>query len=158
MSRNLSVVEPHPSVVSGGYIGSGRGGAGNYKHYKRSDLSDGATATGPPARTNIPKPSKRVFLGGRGGAGNAITPNRQSEEAIFQFDEEMLKRRESVAPTYHIGRGGAANWVDESKPRTERMGSTDSSASTHSGASTSSSVRRSMGDALGRWSKRLSRE
>ena len=38
MPRNFSVVEPHPSVVNhGGYIGSGIGGAGNYKHYNRDD-------------------------------------------------------------------------------------------------------------------------
>ncbi|EMC92134.1 hypothetical protein BAUCODRAFT_27483 [Baudoinia panamericana UAMH 10762] len=153
MSRNLSVTEPHPSVVrSSGYIGSGRGGAGNYRLYSSETLTNGPNATGPAARVSLTKPFKRTVLAGRGGAGNRVT---EHDEQIFQFDEDMLKRRESAAPIYHVGRGGAANWVDETtlNPRTERTASTDSRASVKSDGSASSSVRRSMEGALGRLKK-----
>ncbi|TKA76938.1 hypothetical protein B0A55_03119 [Friedmanniomyces simplex] len=159
-SRTLSVVEPHPSVVkSSGYIGSGRGGAGNYQRYQSSDLSSGPNASGPAALTNIIRPVKqRVMPAGRGGAGNMFRPSTHDEPSIFQFDEELIKRRESAAPVYHIGRGGAANWVHDSKSRTERQGSSDSSASVHSDGSSGSSVRRSMEGAFGRLQRRLAKQ
>ncbi|KAK0894331.1 hypothetical protein LTR91_021315 [Friedmanniomyces endolithicus] len=115
-TRTHSVVEPHPSVVksSSGYIGSGRGGAGNFQRYQSSALSSGPNASGPAALTpnlgSTPKP--RVMPAGRGGAGNMFRSGSSAHEEpnIFQFDEELIKRRESAAPVYHIGRGGAANW------------------------------------------------
>jgi hypothetical protein len=73
----------------------------------------------------------------------------ESEEAIFQFDEEMIRKREAQsAPIYHIGRGGAANWVDASKetkvkPSNHRKDSTssgNSNASVHSNGSTTQRV------------------
>ncbi|KAI7046148.1 hypothetical protein KC317_g23486, partial [Hortaea werneckii] len=71
MPRNFSVVEPHPSVVNhGGYIGSGIGGAGNYKHYNRAELTPGPSAQGPAARIPLKKRPDRVVPCGRGGAGN----------------------------------------------------------------------------------------
>jgi len=85
-----------------------------------------------------------------------FTPS-ETEETMFQFDEEMVKRRESQAPVYHIGRGGAANFIDETKPKTTRMGSTDSTASVNSDHSTGS-VRRSMEGAFGRLSRKLSKQ
>lgn len=160
MSRTYSVTEPHPSVVKGGYIGTGRGGAGNYKHYKSSELSAGPSATGPAARVTLPQPETRNVAAGRGGAGNmfrATPPAFEAEQRVFQFDEEMVKRREAAAPMYHIGRGGAANFVDETKPRANRMGSTDSTASISSERSTGSSVRRSVEGAFGRMTRKLSK-
>ena len=49
-------------------------------------------------------------MSGRGGAGNAFPA---SERAIFSFDEELERqlRWESVAPVYHVGRGGAGNLI-----------------------------------------------
>ncbi|KAK5164772.1 uncharacterized protein LTR77_009435 [Saxophila tyrrhenica] len=143
MSRNLSLVEPHPSVPStGGYVHAGRGGAGNYKHYQPSTLTSGPSATGPASRISLSKPfSKRPSAPhptGRGGAGNMFKPSSTGpgeEERVFQFDEEMVRRREGqgVAPVYHIGRGGAANVVKEERPgRTERVGSTASVLSSSS--------------------------
>jgi len=159
-SRNLSVVEPHPSVVkSGAYIGSGIGGAGNIRRYDSTALSSGPDATGPAsALASISRPSqKRVVASGRGGAGNMFRPTE--EPSIFQFDEELVKRRESAAPMYHIGRGGAANYVvDDGKPRTQRMGSSDSSASINSDRSAGSSVRRSMEGAFGRLQRKLGKQ
>src|ERR1700761_6107908 len=136
MSRNVSVTEPHPSVPkAGGYVFVGRGGAGNYKRYKGDELTSGPTASGPASRISLTKGFKRqpaVQPTGRGGAGNMFRAP-DNEERVFQFDEEMVKRREMQAPVYHIGRGGAANYVDETtqqqqqqqqQPRSERMGST----------------------------------
>jgi hypothetical protein len=81
-------------------------------------------------------------------------------EAIFQFDEEMIKKRETQsAPVYHIGRGGAGNLFHESskknhtidnKPKTHRSdsnSSADSSASVHSASSAARAV---LGSVFGR--------
>ncbi|KAK5108690.1 hypothetical protein LTR62_008095 [Meristemomyces frigidus] len=158
MPRNLSVIEPHPSYVrQSSYIGSGRGGAGNYAKYASNEISTGPDATGPASLHTATKPPQRRVISGRGGAGNMFTPS-QSETAMFQFDEEMAARRAHVAPTYHVGRGGAANWVDESKPVTQRKVSMDSAASVHSDKSAASSVRRSIGDALGHFQRRISKQ
>lgn len=57
----------------------------------------------------------------------------EPEEPMFQFDEEMVKKRDNSAPVYHIGRGGAGNLFTEAQPRpvnnNTRKDSTDSSAS-----------------------------
>lgn len=161
MSRSYSVTEPHPSVVKGAYLGSGRGGAGNYVHYSDATLTSGPNATGPPARVELTRPKvQRTVFAGRGGAGNMYKSSRahySPEPEVFQFDEELMKRRESVpAPMYHIGRGGAANFVVE-KPNANRMNSTASVASVSSERSTSSSVRRSVEGAFSKLSKRLSK-
>lgn len=129
MSRNMSLVEPHPTVPkSGGYIMSGRGGAGNIKRYKPEEVTSGDSASGPASRISLSRPFRRVVPSGRGGAGNMFSAN---EESIFQFDEEMVKARESATPVYHIGRGGAGNLVNKKSSinSLERKDSTDSSAS-----------------------------
>lgn len=137
MTRSASVIEPHPTVPkSGGYIGGGRGGAGNIKKYRAEELSNGASATGPASRISLARPfGKRTITSGRGGAGNVFSSN---EESIFQFDEEMIKSRETahVTPVYHIGRGGAGNWINEAKPVTasQRKNSTDSERSNEESA------------------------
>ncbi|KAK1070888.1 hypothetical protein LTR12_007139 [Friedmanniomyces endolithicus] len=163
-TRTHSVVEPHPSVVksSSNYIGSGRGGAGNYQRYHSSALSSGPNASGPAALTpNLNTPKPRVVPAGRGGAGNMMFRSSAHEEPnIFQFDEELIKRRESAAPVYHIGRGGAANWGGESKaPWTaERKGSSDSGASVYSDGSSGREGRRSLEGAFGRLQRRLTKQ
>jgi hypothetical protein len=73
---------------------------------------------------------------------------------MFQFDEEMHARRENQAPVYHIGRGGAANFVNESKPRAHRMPSSD--ASSVSSGSSAGSARRSIEGAIGKFTRKLS--
>lgn len=140
MSRNYSVTEPHPSVPrTGGYIYGGRGGAGNYKRYKAEDLTSGPTATGPASRVSLPQTFKRqaAVPAGRGGAGNMVK-RHEAEERVFSFDEELVRQRESSTPIYHIGRGGAANWVDETRSskstRTESVSSDDSTSSKVRGA------------------------
>jgi hypothetical protein len=156
MSRNLSITEPHPSVPkSGGYIGGGRGGAGNYQRYKSSDLTSGPTANGPASRISLSKPVSRTVPAGRGGAGNMY----HESEAIFQFDEEMIKKREThSAPVYHIGRGGAGNLFHDSKkshtidnkPKTHRSDSNSSAGSSASVHSASSAARAVLGSVFGR--------
>lgn len=126
MSR-LSVTEPHPNASKAGYISSGVGGAGNYRRYKPEEVSKGSDATGPASRVPLSKPTKRVVLGGRGGAGNAVSSRH--EESIFQFDEEMVNKREVSAPIYRIGRGGVGNTFAAQKPASLRKDSTDSSGS-----------------------------
>ena len=138
-------------------MGGGRGGAGNYKHYAGSEISSGPNAAGPASRVSLTRPFKRTMTAGRGGAGNMFTPT-ETEISIFQFDEEMVKRRETQAPVYHIGRGGAANVIDETKPRTGRNYSTDSTASISSGGSDGSSVRRSVEGAFGKLTRKLSKQ
>ncbi|KXS94492.1 hypothetical protein AC578_4511 [Pseudocercospora eumusae] len=134
MSRNYSVVEPHPTVPkSGGYVGGGRGGAGNFKRYKSEEITDGQNASGPASRITLSRPFRRNIPAGRGGAGNMFS---ETEESIFQFDEELLKYRQNSTPVYRIGRGGAGNMVNENKAISlSRKDSTDSSASAASEAS-----------------------
>lgn len=158
MSRNYSVTEPHPSVPKSGKVvlGGGIGGAGNYKRYNASEVTAGATANGPPSRVSLNRPKPRTVMSGRGGAGNYKAP--ESEIPMFQFDEELTKRCEHEAPVYHIGRGGAANFVKDSQQqpiRSTRMGSSDSSASISSGSS-AGSARRSIEGAFGRLTRKLS--
>lgn len=126
MSR-FSVTEPHPSAPKAGYISAGIGGAGNFRRYKPEEVTKGPDATGPASRVSLSKPTKRVVLGGRGGAGNFISS--RNEESIFQFDEEMVKKRDVSAPVYQVGRGGAGNIFASHKPSSSRKDSTDSSGS-----------------------------
>ena len=162
MPRNYSVTEPHPSVAKG-YFGSGIGGAGNYQKYSPSTLTPGPNATGPAARVELTRPqAPRVVLSGRGGAGNSrrYQAPTSPEPEIFQFDEEMMKQRGTVAPIYHFGRGGGGNFIDERKPSgAGRAGSVDSgsAASVSSDRSRSSSVRRKMDGAFGKLAKVLSK-
>lgn len=157
MSTNLSVTEPHPTVPSGGaYIGSARGGAGNFRRYKTDSLTTGPDATGPASRINLRNPFKRsaaVIPTGRGGAGNMFKAP-DPEECIFQFDEEMIKRRDVQAPVYHIGRGGAANFVDEREEPSpmRRTDSSESSGSLSSDDSTSSQLRGTINKLVRRFS------
>ncbi|QIW94867.1 hypothetical protein AMS68_000385 [Peltaster fructicola] len=155
MDRKFSIAEPHPSVPkSGAYLAGGRGGAGNYKRYNAEELTSGANATGAASRMPLNKHYPRNITIGRGGAGNNKWIAPETEQSIFQFDEEMVARRESQAPVYHIGRGGAANFVDETKPKTTRQGS---NASTNSVAS-NDSIRRSLEGVFGRLQRGLSRQ
>ena len=68
--------------------------------------------------------------------------NSDAEERMFQFDEEMLRRSDAQAPVYHIGRGGAANWIDEREASLAtsraRQSSAASTASNNSNESSSS--------------------
>lgn len=158
MSRNYSVTEPHPSVPRSGNVvlGSGIGGAGNYKRYTQTELTSGPSAQGPPSRIvlNRAPSSQRPVRVGRGGAGNFVSKTPETEQAMFQFDEEMHARRENQAPVYHIGRGGAANFVNEAKPSAQRMNSSD--ASSVSSGSSAGSARRSIEGAIGKFTRKLS--
>lgn len=83
-------------------------------------------------------------------------PSSDAEERVFQFDEEIVKRCEAKAPVYHIGRGGAANWVDERDVEQRERLRQDSSASSESvvsdASAPSSNVRRSISSFARRFS------
>lgn len=154
MPRNFSVTEPHPTVPKAGvYLAGGRGGAGNYHRYKAEDLTTGPNAAGPASLLPLSKKFPRSVAVGRGGAGNHYKMP-ETEQSMFQFDEEMVSRRETYAPVYHIGRGGAANYVNENKPKSQRQYSTGSSGSTTS----NESVRRSLEGVVGKLQRKLSRQ
>ncbi|KAK6359011.1 hypothetical protein TWF696_000183 [Orbilia brochopaga] len=98
----FSTYEPAPHTA---YYHTGIGGAGNYRRLTATEI-----AAPRPTPSNV-KPQPRPFYGGRGGIGNA---HLASERAIFSFDEELQRdrlRRETIAPMYTVGRGGAGNIV-----------------------------------------------
>lgn len=132
-SRNFSITEPHPSVPSHQSTAFhwGRGGAGNVTRVTAKDVTPGPNATGPASRIKLPSPpSNGQFLTGRGGAGNV-----HRERAIFSFDEELRQQQrlqEAASPIYHVGRGGSGNFIDETKPQSDRKGSASSTFSNDS--------------------------
>ena len=77
---------------------------------------------------------------GRGGAGNVFKPV-ETEECVFQFDEEMVINRDLQAPVYHIGRGGAGNEVNERHDQIRSRERSPSSDSEKSNSSSTSSFR-----------------
>ncbi|EWC48852.1 hypothetical protein DRE_00157 [Drechslerella stenobrocha 248] len=98
----FTTYEPAPHTA---YYHTGIGGAGNYRRLTASEIA------APRPRTSDVKTQPRPFYGGRGGVGNA---HGASERAIFSFDEELQRdklRRDSIAPMYTVGRGGAGNIV-----------------------------------------------
>ena len=134
MSPNYLLTEafPRPSYP----YHTGRGGAGNVVR-KRPQLVNSSNANTinssdslnnstidpelancvyPPPRgmsvsTNATRPSQRWkgLSSGRGGFGNL---HPASELAMFSFDEELErlnKTQDSIAPVYHVGRGGMGN-------------------------------------------------
>jgi hypothetical protein len=140
-SRSYSIVEPHPNPSSTHYMSTGRGGAGNAVRTSPSQLTRGADATGPAAAAaairaslSSSKPNSSTYppstksssssnygMLGRGGAGNAFPV---SERAIFSFDEELerqLRWERDVAPVYHVGRGGACQWLTRRPPTKRRQ-------------------------------------
>ena len=112
----------HPTIL----VRGGRGGAGNYRlvePYPTQPLVSSAASSSDRSCSTFSKSSFKssssgIFATGRGGAGNM---HFASERAMFRFDEELAQERrryQAPAPIYHIGRGGAANFV--APPRQER--------------------------------------
>lgn len=134
MSAHYQITEPHPSA--GKYIHSGRGGAGNT--FRAPTTSSPTSARGPASLFGgqIPLTSTK-FSSGRGGAGN-IHPS--SERAAFSFDEELERqtsrerKMKEEGAVYHVGRGGAGNWIS-ARPAGDRKDSSSSSDSIGSGRS-----------------------
>jgi hypothetical protein len=148
------ITEPRPSVPSGHYIHSGRGGAGNISHVDPKTVpSATSTTTAHPISRNAPHTATVVsnptasatasnvvpsstpyYPAGRGGAGNMY---HARERPMFSFDEELERQRkmmEHQAPVYHVGRGGAGNYANEdaylqrSSPRSESDAASRSSS------------------------------
>ncbi|KAF2175722.1 hypothetical protein K469DRAFT_609684 [Zopfia rhizophila CBS 207.26] len=149
------ITEPHPSVPASNLYHSGRGGAGNITRVNPKNITSGPNASGPASLIKLsPPPANALFTSGRGGAGNV---HREKERAMFSFDEELAQQerlREHAAPVYHIGRGGAGNYVDEMHPRTSRQNSASSNSSSDNEAH---GVRQSLEGAWHRVSKQFSR-
>merc|ERR1711881_200168 len=112
MSRNYSITEPHPSVPTTHMAGYGRGGAGNMVRANPSNITTGATATGPASAGKLRSPQANAY---------------------FSFDEELARQQKMMdhqTPYYHVGRGGAGNLIDEySQKRRSSGSSTESSGS-----------------------------
>jgi hypothetical protein len=110
--------------------GYGRGGAGNMVRVNPQNITAGATATGPASAGKLRAPTPNAYYAsGRGGAGNL---HKESERAIFSFDEELARQQKMMdhqTPYYHVGRGGAGNLVDENTMRRSSGSSTESSGS-----------------------------
>jgi len=122
---SFTTYEPAPHTT---HYHTGIGGAGNYRKLTPAEIAS------PKAKSHDIKPQARPFYGGRGGVGNA---HAASERTMFSFDEELQReklRRESVAPMYAVGRGGAGNII----PSEEEVVSNDS----EDGVSLEGSVRR----------------
>ncbi|KAI4716915.1 hypothetical protein E4T48_06846 [Aureobasidium sp. EXF-10727] len=163
VSLSYLISEPHPSAPRGrstAYLGSGRGGAGNYARYKVEELTVGNEATGPASRSAIsPPPATQKYTAGRGGMGNTFT-RQDSQRAIFSFDEELARDQKLMdarakAPVYHTGRGGSGNFVDEMKPSASRQ---NSAASVSSNGSSVSDKARRIGGAFRSLSRTWSRD
>lgn len=157
MPQTYRITEPHPSLPASHYYHSGRGGAGNTTYIRDArTITNGQTAMGPASAGKIASPSPNAyFASGRGGAGNL---HRSKERAMFSFDEELAQQQRlqsHAAPVYHIGRGGAGNFVDEKA--TARKNSASSVSSTDSDESPSRG-RRSVEDAWHRLTRSLSRQ
>lgn len=126
------LTEPHPTVNK--YVHSGRGGAGNF--HKAPKTSSGTTARGPASKFETLPQTSSKFSAGRGGAGNI---HDGSERPIFSFDEELARqstrdRKMQEGAVWHVGRGGAGNWISTSqsasrKDSSSSAGSVDSSRS-----------------------------
>ncbi|KAH0536300.1 hypothetical protein FGG08_006815 [Glutinoglossum americanum] len=139
----------HPTIL----VRAGRGGAGNYRLVEPSPSSPSSASSDRSSSTfskiSFKSSSSGIFASGRGGAGNM---HFASERAMFHFDEELAherRRPQTPAPIYHIGRGGAANFVAPSQRRDERnpRSSLDSDDSDRDGNSAGSE----NSTASGRW-------
>ena len=96
-----------------------------------NNITTGANATGPASAGKLRSPQPNAYFStGRGGAGNV---HRESERAIFSFDEELARQQKMMdhqTPYYHVGRGGAGNLIDEYTQKRRSSGSsTESSGS-----------------------------
>ena len=69
-----------------------------------------------------------------------------TEQAMFQFDEEMLKSRETPAtPVYRVGRGGAGNMFPDAKAASSASARKNSSSSAGSINERPENLRRESG-------------
>jgi hypothetical protein len=104
-SSTSSLVTPSTSLT---YTRTGIGGAGNY--HKAASV---------PAALPVPQiivPRYGSFSSGVGGAGNIHSASRR---AVLSADEELAREqaiKRNARPAYHVGVGGAGNYVHKSAP------------------------------------------
>ena len=120
MAPGYNLAEPFPNAPN--RVHTGRGGAGNVTRTRpkvpgSSSTNSISSSAYPPPRgpssmsTSSGSSPPRAFTSGRGGVGN-LHPG--SERAMFSFDEELERLQaanDTIAPVYHIGRGGQGNLV-----------------------------------------------
>ena len=160
MPTTYHLTEPFPAPTQK-YVYTGRGGAGNITR------SRPVTKVTEPAGNSLylvqstqshPSPRslqtdkanvRRAYVSGRGGIGNL---HPAAERAMFSFDEELelaRKIEDTMAPVYHIGRGGGGNTVDARRD--------SGSSSTRSGSTSSAGSERGFRSSLDKVRNRLSR-
>ena len=160
MAPRYHLTEPFPSVPN--RVHTGRGGAGNVTQTRSkapsssSPIPSNLSAYPPPRGMSVAsgttstsrQSNQRQFTSGRGGMGNA---HPMSERTIFSFDEELERARgaeQTIAPVYHIGRGGQGNLVvgDRSSWASDGDSARSGSISSAGGNSLSgSSIRAKLG-------------
>ena len=122
MPAAYHLTEPFPAP-SQQYVFTGRGGAGNITRSRPVAKVTEPAASGlyvvqsaqpcpPPRNLQTNKTAvRKVYASGRGGIGNL---HPAAERAMFSFDEELERARkfeDTIAPVYHIGRGGEGNMI-----------------------------------------------
>ena len=132
----MPITSPHSFVPLTKSVHIGIGGTGNCHRYEpaASSTSSNIIKSNTTVVPTHPSAQPRHFIIGRGGAGNRYDA---SERAMFSFDEELERARrgsDSMAPVYHIGRGGVGNFVDERRVSLA-AGQTGSMSSGRSGGS-----------------------
>ncbi|CAF9913872.1 MAG: hypothetical protein GOMPHAMPRED_008048 [Gomphillus americanus] len=143
MPATYHLTEPFPAP-SQQYAFTGRGGAGNVTRSRPvAKATEPATNGLYLVQSTQPYPSPRnlqtnkatirkAYVSGRGGIGNL---HPAAERAMFSFDEELERARKlesTLAPIYHIGRGGEGNMVHagrDSGSASMRSGSVSSAES-----------------------------
>jgi len=150
-TQTYRVTEPHPSLPQTTYMHSGRGGAGNTKHIDPTSCSTSTGVTSSSftnsSASRTPAITSSYYATGRGGLGN-MHAAYLSERPIFSFDEELERQarmQASMAPVYHIGRGGAGNLVAS----TDGAGMARRTASSLGEGSSSSKASSSAGPSSG---------
>ncbi|KAF2857480.1 hypothetical protein K470DRAFT_238326, partial [Piedraia hortae CBS 480.64] len=130
----VSIIEPHPSVLTPRYLPSGRGGAGNQHYYTPNELTNGQTATGPASKISLTRrqssPLEEKLPSSRGGAGN-ITRHSRREDDLASRELSSRERSRDASPYVLFGRGGAANVIAPKyeREREGRFGETGSVSS-----------------------------
>lgn len=161
----LAFTEPHPTSSGRpehqGKVtyGFARGGAGNYRSFDRSNLTDGTTAASHKKPTTTSHPSSQYAFNGIGGAGNM---RRRDERATYNFDHELerlaiihdAQKKSQQTPVFTTGRGGAGNMHRDKSSRQNSGSSIASSSSTGS----RSSARRALSNIRGSLSRSVSRD
>lgn len=127
---SFTVNEPHPTVVKGAYMHSGRGGAGNYFRAPAVTPSTGVPIQVVSSHTTVSSTGSRHYFSGRGGAGNI---HQGPEMPAVNFEEEYARAaHRDMNKAGHVGRGGAGNYYRTAEKPASDASSVDSHKSRRS--------------------------